>query len=236
MKYLVTGGKGFLGKYTVDFLNSEGHQVFIATRNPQNQNDILADFEKGVFNLGSNRYFDFVIHAAGKAHIVPKTEGEKKVFFDVNVEGTKLLLQKLDELPQKPKCFVFISSVSVYGKEKGININENEPLNATDPYGMSKIEAEKIILDWGSKNNITTGIARLPLVVGKNAPGNLGAMLNAIKSGKYFRLGRGAARKSMVLASDVAEIFPKLAQTGGIFNFTDGIHPSFYELENAITK
>jgi GlcNAc-P-P-Und epimerase len=237
MKYLVTGGTGFLGRYIVDFLQSAGNEVFITTRNPIEPNHIKADFEKGIleFPAGNNVTFDYVIHAAGKAHIVPKTDPDRQAFFNVNVAGTKLLLDKLGQLASLPKGFVFISSVSVYGRDSGTDITENEPLNATDPYGKSKIETEKLILDWGSKNNVTIGIARLPLIAGKNPPGNLGKMINGIKGGKYFRIGAGSARKSMVWAGDIAAIMPKLAQTGGIYNFTDGYHPAFAELEDAIT-
>jgi nucleoside-diphosphate-sugar epimerase len=242
LKYLVTGGTGFLGRYIVNNLQRTGNEVYIATRYTKEPNHIRADFENNIFELRTNSgvkqgqgLFDYVIHAAGKAHMVPKTAQEKQAFFDVNAAGTKLLLDKLEALPAMPKGLVFISSVAVYGLEEGIEIDENQALAATDPYGRSKIEAEKLILDWGKKNSVTIGIARLPLVGGKNAPGNLDSMIKGIKSGRYFRIGKGDARKSMVWAADVAAILPVLAQKGGIYNFTDGRHPSFAELEDAIT-
>ena len=242
MNFLITGGTGFLGKYIVDELQKNDNNIFITTRHPNQSNHILADFEKGVLDLESNKDFQcriddlIVIHSAGKAHSVPKSETEKKSFFDINIEGTKLLLQKLEMLPHLPKSLVFISSVSVYGAEKGLNITETAPLNANDPYGKSKIEAEKLILQWGKKHNIIIGILRLPLIAGKNPPGNLKSMINGIKSGRYFRIGKGTARKSMVWASDVASILPDIAIIGGIYNLTDGYHPGFAELEDAITN
>jgi uncharacterized protein YbjT (DUF2867 family) len=45
MRYLVTGGTGFLGKYIVDYLKQSGNEVFITTRHPKDVNHILADFE-----------------------------------------------------------------------------------------------------------------------------------------------------------------------------------------------
>jgi GlcNAc-P-P-Und epimerase len=238
MRYLVTGGSGFLGKYIVDYLQNAGEEVIIATRNPQAPNHIKADFEKNVFEFPTqNGYgFDFIIHAAGKAHVLPKTNDDIKAFHTINVMGTKLLLEKIEHAASQLKGIVFISSVSIYGRETGKNISENEPLAATDPYGKSKIDAEKILEEWGNKNGIPIGIARLPLVAGQNAPGNLRSMIKGIKTGRYFRIGNGAARKSMVWAGDIAEIIPGLARKGGIYNFTDGYHPSFAELENAITK
>ena len=182
-----------------------------------------------------NHKFDLVIHSAGKAHSIPKTPLEKQLFHDVNVKGTRNLLTGLEK-SNLPKSFVFISSVSVYGQEFGENINEDFPLQAKDSYGLSKIEAEKIVQEWCRKQNVICTILRLPLLVGENPPGNLGAMLRAIDKGYYFNVCGGKARKSMVLANDVAAFIPKVAKIGGIYNLTDGYHPNFHELSTVICK
>ena len=57
-----------------------------------------------------------VIHAAGKAHSVPKTAFEKQQFYDINVLGTQNLLAGFEKIGL-PKQFVFISSVAVYEKK-----------------------------------------------------------------------------------------------------------------------
>ncbi len=101
---------------------------------------------------------------------------------------------------------------------------------------MSKINAEQIILDWCNKNNVVCTILRLPLLVGKNPPGNLGVMLNGIKKGYYFNIGGGKAKKSMVLAEDVARFIPIISTVGGTYNLTDGVHPSFSAISYAIAK
>lgn len=93
-----------------------------------------------------------------------------------------------------PKEFVFISSLAVYGKEEEVNINENYPLNAKDPYVLSKINSEKLIQDWCKKDNVICTILRLPLLVGESPPGNLGAMIKANK-GYYFNIGGDKAKK-----------------------------------------
>jgi nucleoside-diphosphate-sugar epimerase len=79
-------------------------------------------------------------------------------------------------------------------------------------------------------------ILRLPLVVGENPPGNLGAMIRGIKKGYYFNIGGGNAQKSMVLATDVAKFILAAAETGGTYNLTDGYHPTFKELSKSISK
>jgi nucleoside-diphosphate-sugar epimerase len=124
-------------------------------------------------------------------------------FFNVNVIGTSNFLESLSV--SIPKQFVFISSVSVYGLIEGENIDESHPLLALDPYGKSKIEAEKLVKEWCKERNVICTILRLPLVVGVNPPGNLGTMLRAIKNGYYFNIAGGNANKSMVLASDISK-------------------------------
>jgi nucleoside-diphosphate-sugar epimerase len=98
------------------------------------------------------------------------------------------------------------------------------------------VEAEMIIQEWCKKNNVICAILRLPLIAGPNPPGNLKSMINGIKKGYYFNIAGGKAKKSMVLAEDVAKIIPVAARVGGIYNLTDGHHPSFSELSMLIAK
>ncbi|OAQ38787.1 UDP-galactose-4-epimerase [Pedobacter psychrophilus] len=228
MKILLTGSSGFLAKQILEALQQE--EILCLSRNNA---DISIDLSTQVPNLPIS---DLVIHAAGKAHSVPKTEDEIQNFFDVNVIGTKNLLKGLEQIPFLPKSFVFISSVSVYGLSKGIGIKENNLLNAKDPYGLSKIQAEKLVQDWCDKNNVICTILRLPLLVGENPPGNLGAMIKGIKKGYYMNIAGGNARKSMLLAEDVASFILPSSKVGGIYNLTDGYHPSFKELSNVLAK
>lgn len=224
---LITGANGFLGSTIVKVLNS----IHIIKKLSQTTGDYKVSLDKEV-PLFDDR-FNLVVHAAGKAHSIPKTEREKQLFYDVNVLGTQNLLKGLAKVGV-PEQFVFISSVSVYGQDNRINIDEDHPLEAKDPYGLSKIEAEKIVSKWCEQHNVICTILRLPLLLGKNPPGNLGAMLRAIDKGYYFNIGGGTARKSMVLVQNVAAFIPKVAAFGGIYNLTDGFHPNFNELSRVI--
>ncbi len=229
MNVLITGSNGFLGKLICAELEKE-NKIFELSRNSGNYRVTL----ESIIPVFKDN-FDIVIHSAGKAHSIPKNEIQKKEFYDVNVTGTLNLLKGLEKCTL-PKQFVFISSVSVYGEDFGNNINENHSLNATDPYGLSKIEAEQLVRSWCEKNIVTCTILRLPLLVGENPPGNLGAMIKAITQGYYFNIANGKARKSMVLAKDVAAFILRAAERGGIYNLTDGFHPSFSELSLAISR
>lgn len=226
---LLTGVNGFLGKSIKEEISKKCKLYGLSRTTGEYK--ISLEHEIPYFNQN----FDLVIHAAGKAHSVPKTEDEKKKFHQVNVLGTKNLLTGLEK-KALPKQFIFISSVSVYGQEFGKGINEEHQLEAKDPYGLSKIKAEVLVNKWCKKHNVVCTILRLPLLVGENPPGNLGTMIKAIYKGYYFNIGGGKSKKSMVLAMDVASFIPIVAPIGGIYNLTDGFHPSFYELSVAISK
>jgi nucleoside-diphosphate-sugar epimerase len=226
---LITGSNGFLGTVLLKTLQ-ETKNVFKLNRTNSDYN-INLECDQILFN----EHFDLVIHAAGKAHSVPQTSLEQQAFFNVNFKGTKNLLKGLEGSQSLPKAFVLISSVAVYGRESGVNISEDAPLLAKDPYGLSKIQAEQLVIEWCKKNNVICTILRLPLLAGANPPGNLGAMIKGIKKGYYFNIAGGKAKKSMVLAEDVARSILKVVEIGGIYNLTDGYHPSFAELSNHIS-
>lgn len=195
-------------------------------------NDIQVDLAKGPPTLSQS--FDWVIHNAGKAHIVPKTEEEKAAFFQVNHLGTINLLKALDIFSVKPKQFILISTVAVYGLDSGEGIEETQDLAGHTPYAQSKILAEEVVMEWCQRHQVDGVILRLPLVVDSNPPGNLGAIMRAIQRGYYFSIGKNEARKSVVLAIDVARLIPKLEGKSGIFNLADGQHPTFAAIESAI--
>jgi len=224
MKILLTGSTGFLGKAIKEIIPVD--DLITLGRHDCN---IIADISVDFPILPPVNY---VIHAAGKAHLVPKTEKDKYDFHLINVIGTQNLLKALEH--NLPESFLFISSVAVYGKSTGILINEEEELTAIDSYGKSKIEAERLVKKWCSKNGVRLSILRLPLVVGPNPPGNLGAMIKGIQKGYYFNIAGGIARKSMVSRIDVAKIIPKALEVGGVYNLTDGYHPSISELSHHI--
>ena len=229
MSLLLTGHTGFLGQIIHNFL-CQYIDVFTLSRS---KGDFTFLLERDIPLF--DRYFEVVVHNAGKAHTLPKTDIEKQAFYDINVNGTINLLKGL-ELNVLPKKFVFISSVAVYGLSNGTFINESSELSAKDPYGLSKIQAENLVNDWCMKHGVICTIFRLPLIAGQNPPGNLGAMIKGTRKGYYFNIAGGSAKKSMVLASDVAKYLLKASEIGGIFNLTDGYHPSFFELSENISR
>ncbi len=224
---LITGTTGFLGKEIV-----RQNAIYHLFKLNRNEGEYKFDLSTSIPVFDTT--FDIVIHNAGKAHSVPKTIEEEHSFYKVNLQGTANLLKCLEG--NLPKQFVFISTVAVYGLCQGELINENTFLGAKDPYGLSKIQAEKLVQEWCKQHDVVCTILRLPLVVGASPPGNLGAMITGIDKGYYFNIAGGRAKKSMVLAEDVGKFILKAAVVGGIYNLTDGYHPTFSELSNHISS
>ena len=227
---LFTGGTGFLGKNVMPILK-ERYEV--ETCGITSDDMIHANLAKEVPVL--DKHYDVVLHACGKAHLVPKTEAEKQAFFDVNYQGTVNLCSALEKVGV-PKALVFISTVAVYGVDNGENITENGPLNGNTPYASSKIMAEQYLSDWCAKHNVILTILRPSLIAGPGAPGNLGAMVKGISSGRYLSIAGGHARKSVLMVQDIARLVMLSADKGGIYNVCDDTQPTFRQLESIIAK
>ncbi len=229
-KLLFTGGTGFLGKNVMPIL-SQQYEVTTCGITPDDM--LKANLAKKVPELPER--YDVVLHACGKAHVVPKTEAEKRAFYDVNYQGTVNLCAALEQVGV-PKALIFISTVAVYGCEYGELITEAHPLEGNSPYAESKIMAERYLTEWCDKNEVKLGILRPSLLAGKNAPGNLGAMVNGVKKGFYMNIAGGKVVKSILMAEDIAKLVPLLEEKGGIYNVCDTRQPSFGEISMSVAK
>ncbi len=237
MKILLTGYPGFLSRYLYQYFLSRGYEIDTLGLNEAESAEgcrhYIFNLTSGVPKLIGGKY-DIVIHAAGKAHTIPRCSAEIASFFDVNVKGTENLLNALCE--NAPASFIFISSVAVYGAETGERISENAKLNANDPYGLSKIMAERLISQWCVSHNVRCGIVRLPIIAGSDAPGNWRSMVNAVKRGYFFNIGSGACVRSVISVFDIAPFLEILSNNGGIFNLTDNRDVSFSSLYKGMRR
>lgn len=230
-KLLFTGGTGFLGRHAKPILD-KNYQV--TTIGISDADMLKSNLAKEIPVLPEK--YDIVLHAAGKAHVYPKTEKEKREFYDINLQGTINLCKALERVGV-PQSLIFISTMNVYGDEPGnMDTEISRALVGDSPYSDSKIKAEKFLMGWCSDNGVTLGIVRPGLLIGSDAPGNLGAMVNAIKKGFYLNINHGCARKSMLMAEDIANLVPLVAQKGGVYNVCDNHNPSFGELSEVIAN
>lgn len=228
-KVLLTGATGFLGTYIKEQLKK---QYKVHTLGRSAANTIKSDITKPIPPIKTK--YEYLIHNAGKAHTNPKTETEKQAYKAVNYTGTINLCKALESNP--PENIVYISTIAVYGKETSIKITENEALNGKTPYAKSKIKAEAYLQEWAKENKVNLVILRLPLVAGKNPKGNLQAMIKGIEKGYYINIANSTAKKSIVLAEDVAAIIPQLKNKNGIYNLAGEKDYTFKEIAAIIAK
>ena len=229
-KLLFTGGTGFLGKNVMPILTKQ-YEVTTCGITPDDM--IKANLAKEVPSLPGE--YDVVLHACGKAHVVPKTEAEKQAFYDVNYQGTINLCKALEDVGV-PKALVFISTVAVYGCEFGELITEEHPLKGDSPYAKSKIMAEEYLTKWCKDHGVVLAILRPSLLAGRQAPGNLGAMVHGIKKGFYLNIAGGKVKKSILMAEDIAHLLPLLEEKGGVYNVCDSYQPTFGEISASVAK
>ena len=151
MKYVITGGAGFIGSNIAKLLLKEGHQIIIIdnlhTGNLSRLENIkdeiifhkidIRDYEKMKDVItGINGIF----HQAALT-VVSESFLNPEEYFDVNVNGTKNIFKIAKELDVK---VVFASSSSVYGDVKNVPIKENDDKNPINPYGKTKLEKEHL--------------------------------------------------------------------------------------------
>lgn len=227
---LFTGATGFLGKNILPLLRNNYE---VTTCGRSQDNDIAADLASEEPTL--SKHYDIVLHACGKAHILPKTKAEEDAFFSTNLEGTKRLCAALEKLPP-PQSLIFISTVAVYGCEFGNLITEEHYLDGCSPYAKSKIMAEAYLTEWCKEHGVTLTILRPSLIAGKDAPGNLGAMVKGIRKGSYMNIAGGKVVKSIVMAEDIARLIPLVEDIGGIYNVCDTNQPTFGLIAETIAK
>lgn len=224
MNCFITGSSGFLGSNIKTILKLKGLSLICPTR---------GEIETELKNF---KRLEIIVHCAGKAHSINNSVEEEQAFFDSNVELTKGLTRIISETVIQVNTIVFISTVAVYGVEEGSAIDENFPLNGKSAYARSKILAEQHLVQWSRSEGVNLVILRLPLIFGDNAPGNLGAMERAVKARYYFQIGKGNAQRSMIHVKQLAEFVPTLIGKSGIYNLTDGYHPTYAEVADRFGK
>jgi nucleoside-diphosphate-sugar epimerase len=229
-KILFTGASGFLGTNILTSLKENYYVDTLGISEDVDYNLSLADKSPKL-----HAEYNIILHAAGKAHSIPNSEKDIQDFFSINYTGTINLCKGLDN-SGLPSSFIFVSTVAVYGCETGELISENHSLNATTPYGKSKIQAEEYLLEWCDRKNVNLIILRPSLLAGHNPPGNLGAMIKGISKGMYLSIAKSKAKKSIAMANDISRLIPCCEGKSGIFNLCDSYNPSFKELEELISK
>ncbi|MCS7109293.1 MAG: SDR family oxidoreductase [Candidatus Micrarchaeota archaeon] len=157
MKILVTGGLGFIGQVLVSKLLDEGYTVKILDKGffgaRANFDVEIIKSDTRTFEPSILRGVDTVIDLAAISQPDPSKILEPLKFYEINFLGSFRVaaLSKKMEV----KRYIFPSTCSVYGFQKGILSEESQP-NPIEPYAETKLQAEKFILPLSSKDFCVT--------------------------------------------------------------------------------
>lgn len=236
MNICIVGGSGFVGSKLISILD--------------NFNVYNLDKQKSIFFNSITRIADVRIKSqldfkkTTKAVVLLAAEHRDDVsphslYYDVNVQGTKNILEKMDE--QNIKNLIFTSSVAVYGLNK-LNPDENHDADPFNHYGKSKWKAEQVIKDW--YNNDPKGksitIIRPTVIFGERNRGNVYNLLSQISSGKFLMIGNGQNKKSMAYVDNVVSFIKNkiehLESGLNIYNYTDNPDINMIKLVDIIEK
>lgn len=179
MKYLITGGAGFIGSNFIKYmLDKHPNDYFVCldlltyASSLESLDEVIKKdkfkFIQGdicdkelIDSLFQNEKFDYVVNFAAESH-VDRSFIYEELFYKTNVLGTKILLDA--SLKYKVKRFHQISTDEVYGElpldAKELCFNEKSPLNPTSPYSKSKAEADRLVLEYFNKYNLDCTISR----------------------------------------------------------------------------
>ena len=195
MKYLITGGNGFIGSFLKTNLSSTDNVVKTIGR--ALNNDYQIDLTTGFCEIKED--FDIIIHSASIVHDSSHANSFNQELILKDLEITINLIKTIKNISYKK--LIFLSSVSVYGVESGKNIEIIQNLSPSAGYGLSKVISEKLLMESILPEKLL--ILRLPLVNGPNPKGNIKRVINAIESGKMILFKGNNAKKSILELDDL---------------------------------
>jgi UDP-glucose 4-epimerase len=195
MAILVTGGAGYIGSHTCVELLLRGYDVIVVDNFSNSKPEALKRVQeitgkpiklyaidlldwKGLEMIFAKHKIDAVIHLAGLKS-VGESVGLPLHYYSNNVSGTLMLSKTMEKYGVR--TMVFSSSATVYGMPESVPIAEHFPLQATNPYGRSKLMIEEILRDiYASDHRWSIAILRYFNPVGAHRSGRIGEAPNGI--------------------------------------------------------
>lgn len=222
MRFLVTGGAGFIGSHVVDRLLSEGADVTVLDDfndfySPSIKRENVAGFEKPVKvvegdirDLAAVREAcegsDVVIHLAARAGVRPSIE-QPRLYFSTNIDGTFNVLEAARDTGIKR--VIFASSSSVYGVNEKVPFSESDPILRTiSPYAATKIAGEQLCSNFSHLHDINIVCLRFFTVYGPRQRPDLAIskFVRLIDSGKPIdRYGDGRTGRDYTYVEDIVQ-------------------------------
>ena len=242
MKFIVTGGVGFIGNNIVRQLIKQNHTPIVIDSlyrgNIENISSLDVEFHR-VDIRDFNQLREILKNSDGIFHEAALTDVQESFtkqqeYIDVNVKGTENIFRIAKEFDLK---VVYASSSSVYGNPKRIPISENSERNPINPYGKTKLEDE-FLAEKYSKDKVSIIGLRYFNVYGKGQTGSYAGVItkfiNRLKQGKSpVIFGSGTQLRDFIFVEDVALANIAAMQSNvenGFFNIGTGITTSVQQI------
>jgi nucleoside-diphosphate-sugar epimerase len=245
MKFLVTGATGFIGPYLVKELTGQGHFCRCLVRDiekaapilPENHVEyVQADIRETHQLTGIADGMDGVFHLATMGHAYNYNVPDQD-FFDINVQGTENIAR--EALASNVTRFVHCSSVAAMGVCKEVPADENTVCRPAHPYGISKLAAEKKIMELIQTQNLPASIVRFSMVYG---PGDWRDMLKLVrlyKKGLYPKVGNRPKLTPLIHVTDAVngliQAYEK-GRIGQLYFLTNETPEKFDDIRQYIAK
>ena len=209
---LVTGASGFIGSHLVPRLATRGCAVRAALRTkeaglsmPTGTETVLIDtlgvateWRKALVGV------ETVYHLAARVHVMRERNSDSlELYRKVNVAGTLRLARQAAEAGVRR--LVFLSSVKVHGEESDVPYREDSPLRPKDPYGISKLEAEEVLLQIGRESGMAIVILRPPLVYGPGVKANFLKLMRCVARGWPLPLAKTNNLRSLIFVGNLVD-------------------------------
>ena len=248
MKFVVTGGAGFIGSHIAKSLINEGHTITIIdnlnTGKIENLKEILnqVDFVKGDIRdieLLKNKLKDVdgVFHEAALAS-VQESFSKIKEYTDVNVGGTENILKLAKEFGFK---IVYASSSSIYGNPSKIPIEEDDPKNPINPYAQTKLDDENLAVKYAQMGVRVIGLRYFNVFGERQSQTYAGVIKKFVKKVRNNEPpiinGDGQQTRDFVYVGDVVQaniLAMKSNVDHGFFNIGTNTTITVLELANLI--
>ncbi len=206
---LITGGTGLIGSRLTQMLIQQHYQVAWLSRGKQQSAGVKVyqwDVEKGYIAEEALRETDHIIHLAG-AGVADKrwTKARKQEILESRTHPTRLLFEKLQQVPNSVKTFISASAIGIYGANRG-----DELLTENSTFGSDFLARVTQAWEAGVQPvqtlGIRTAILRIGIVLSKSG-GALEKMTQPIRAGIGAPLGSGNQWISWIHEDDLCRMF-----------------------------
>lgn len=155
-RVLVTGSEGFTGRYVCGEFARAGWEVWGAGVQPKPQDKQYLQIDllqpETLTPIADNIKPGVVIHLAALAFVA---EEDPALFYQVNVIGTRNLLEALCHQSPPPECTILASSANVYGNSELEILSEKSPTQPANDYAVSKLAMEYLAKTYDDRLPIT---------------------------------------------------------------------------------